>query len=438
MGMASTELTSTINRLNRAFSRRYPGEVAQLCESLPYEEAAQILQSINMRELIIVWEQLPTNTQDQLLKNFTPETIRLLLTRLEPLQSATILFRLDEQSRESYLALLDKSVSDELNIIIGYAPDTAGRLMDPRIFPFQGGMSVEEAQQRLRKHKPKVLRELYLIDNDAKLSGKVDIQNLVIAEPDQLLADLSTNQVTSVQDIAPREEVLEIIETRKLLSLPVVDFDGRLIGVIRAPALMSAVQEETSVDIQTMVGVSKDEKALSPVGFSVIKRLPWLHINLATAFIAAAVVGLFEGTIEKFTALAILLPVVAGQSGNAGAQALAVTMRALALREISIRHWPKVVLKEINVGFLNGVAVALTTSFGVYIWSRSFGLSFVIGTSMVISMVAAGFSGALIPITLKRLGQDPAQSSSIVLTTVTDVVGFMSFLGIATLLINML
>ena len=438
MGMASTELISTINRLNRAFSRHYPGEVAQLCESLPYEEAAQILQSINIRELILVWEQLPTNTQDQLLKNFTPETIRLLLTRLEPLQSATILFRLDEQSRESYLSLLDKSVSDELNIIIGYAPDTAGRLMDPRIFPFQGGMSVEEAQQRLRKHKPKALRELYLIDNDAKLSGKVDIQNLVIAEPDQLLADLSTKLVISVQDIAPREEVLEIIERRKLLSLPVVDFDGRLIGVIRAPALMSAVQEETSVDIQTMVGVSKDEKALSPIGFSVVKRLPWLHINLATAFIAAAVVGLFEGTIEKFTALAILLPVVAGQSGNAGAQALAVTMRALALREISIRHWRRVVLKEINVGFLNGVAVALTTSVGVYIWSRSFGLSLVIGSAMVISMVAAGFSGALIPITLKRLGQDPAQSSSIVLTTVTDVVGFMSFLGIATLLINML
>ena len=187
-----------------------------------------------------------------------------------------------------------------------------------------------------------------------------------------------------------------------------------------------------------MVGVSKDEKALSPVVFSVTKRLPWLHINLVTAFIAAAVVGLFEGTIEKFTALAILLPVVAGQSGNAGAQALAVTMRALALREISIRHWSKVVIKEINVGFLNGVAIALTTSIGVYFWSRSIGLSFVIGSAMVISMVAAGLSGALIPITLKRLGQDPAQSSSIVLTTVTDVVGFMSFLGIATILINSL
>ena len=436
--MASTEIAYTINRLNRAYCRRYPGEVAQLLESLPYDQAASLLQSINIRELILVWEQLPTNTQDNLLILFSDETNRLLLTRLEPSQSANILFRLDEKSREAYLGLLDRAISDELKIILGYAPDTAGRLMDPRIFPFQNEMTVEEAQQRLRKHKPKALRELYLIDNNAKLCGKVDIQNLVIAEPEQQLGDLSTRQVSSVQDTAPREEVLEIIERRKLVSLPVVDFEGRLIGVIRAPALMSAVQEETSVDIQTMVGVSKDEKGLSPVSFSVVKRLPWLHINLVTAFIAAGVVGLFEGTIEKFTALAILLPVVAGQSGNAGAQALAVTMRALALREISIRHWRKVVMKEINVGFLNGVAVALTTATGVYFWSHSPGLSLVIGSAMVISMIAAGFSGAIIPITLKRLGQDPAQSSSIVLTTVTDVVGFMSFLGIATLLMGIL
>jgi len=436
--MASAELDFTVQRLNRSFSRRYPAEVAQLIEPLPYDEAAAVLQSLNIRELILVWEQLPTNTQDNILRNFSEDTIRLLLTRLEPSQSANALYRLDEQTRESYLSLLEKNVSDELVVIIGYAPDTAGRLMDPRIFPFRPEMSVEEAQQRLRKYKPKALRELYLIDDETKLTGKVDIQNLVIAEPDQLLADLSTKSVTSIQDIAPREEVLEKIEKRKLASLPVVDFEGRFIGVIRAPALMSAVQEETSLDIQTMVGVSKDENALSTVRFSVIKRLPWLHINLATAFLAAAVVGLFEGTIEKFTALAVLMPVVAGQSGNAGAQALAVTMRALALREISLRHWPKVVWKEINVGFFNGIAIALTTAVGVYLWSQSYGLALVIGTAMVISMIAAGFSGAIIPIALKRLGQDPAQSSSIIQTTVTDVVGFTSFLGIATILSFML
>jgi magnesium transporter len=187
-----------------------------------------------------------------------------------------------------------------------------------------------------------------------------------------------------------------------------------------------------------MVGASRDERALSSPGFAVVKRLPWLQINLLTAFLAAAVVGLFESTIAKFTALAVLLPVVAGQSGNAGAQALAVTMRGLVLREISIRHWPRVVGKEAVVGLVNGVAVAATTALGVYIWSRSVGLVLVCAIAMVISMLAAGLAGALTPVLLRRFGQDPATSSSIILTTVTDVVGFFSFLGTATLLSGML
>jgi magnesium transporter len=216
-------------------------------------------------------------------------------------------------------------------------------------------------------------------------------------------------------------------------DLPVIDFDGHLVGVIRQAKLASAIQQETTMDILSMVGASRDERALAPATYSVRKRLPWLQINLLTAFLAASIVGIFEGTIAQYTALAVLLPVVAGQSGNAGAQALAVTMRGLVLREISLRHWPKVVFKEVNVGLMNGLAIAFTTAIGVYFWSKSFGLVMVIVASMVISMVAAGFAGALIPITLQRFGQDPAQSSSIILTTVTDVVGFFSFLGIATL-----
>jgi magnesium transporter len=162
--------------------------------------------------------------------------------------------------------------------------------------------------------------------------------------------------------------------------------------------------------------------------------LPWLQINLLTAFLAAAVVGLFESTIAKFTALAVLLPVVAGQSGNAGAQALAVTMRGLTLREVSIRQWLAITAKEAGVGLLNGIAIAVTCGIGVWLWSRSLGLVVVIMLSMVIAMVVAGLAGAVVPMALTRLGQDPAQSSSIVLTTVTDVAGFFSFLGIATAL----
>jgi magnesium transporter len=168
------------------------------------------------------------------------------------------------------------------------------------------------------------------------------------------------------------------------------------------------------------------------------RRLPWLHINLLTAFLAAAVVGLFEDLIAQFTALAVLLPVVAGQSGNAGSQALAVTIRGLALKEIGMREWRKVLNKELLVGATNGVALALTCGAGVYLWSMSLGLALVIGVAMVLSMIAAGISGALVPILLTRVGQDPATASSIILTTVTDVAGFFSFLGTATMLSFML
>jgi magnesium transporter len=182
-----------------------------------------------------------------------------------------------------------------------------------------------------------------------------------------------------------------------------------------------------------MVG-NAEERALSSAGFAVKKRLPWLHINLLTAFLAAAVVGLFEDIISQFTALAILLPVVAGQSGNAGAQALAVTMRGLALREIGLRDWRKVLNKEVLVGIADGAALSITCGAGVYLWSGSFGLALVIGVAMILSMLAAGISGAVVPILLTRAGQDPATASSIILTTVTDVAGFFSFLGTATLL----
>jgi magnesium transporter len=231
-----------------------------------------------------------------------------------------------------------------------------------------------------------------------------------------------------------RSEVVERLADARLTSLPVVNVDNRLVGVIRPATLVSLAQEEAGADMQAMVGASRDERAFSRIPFAVRKRLPWLHINLATAFLAAAVVGLFEATIARFTALAVLLPVVAGQSGNTGAQALAVTMRGLAVREVRPRHWPRITLKESGVAFINGCAVAVTTAAGVWLWSQSPGLSLVIGLSMVISMLVAGLAGAVIPIVLTVSGHDPAQASSIILTTVTDVVGFFSFLGLASLL----
>jgi magnesium transporter len=278
---------------------------------------------------------------------------------------------------------------------------------------------------------------VFLTDDDRLLTGRVPLQTLAVADGHALLETLAVTPV-AVQATDPHEEVVERFTKGRLASLPVVDFEGRLLGVIRSDTLAATAQEDVAGDMQAMVGVSRQERALSPVSFAVRKRLPWLEINLATAFLAAAVVGLFEGTIARFTALAVLLPVVAGQSGNTGAQALAVTMRGLAMREIRIGQWPRVVRKEASVALINGLAVSVTTAAGVLLWSRSVGLALVIGVSMVISMLVAGMAGVLVPTLLTMFGQDPAQSSSIILTTVTDVVGFASFLGIATLLAGML
>jgi len=434
----NADAVTAVAALNLRFLLDYPREAARRMETMSASDVGAMLADQPVHAVVPVWSNLATDVEHAVFTELPEQRAAELLAELEPARSAALLNRLEVEERERYKGLLSTQVAAEIRALMQYQPDTAGQLMDPRVPSFRGELTAQEALARLRQTKWRGLRELYILDDDGRLDGRVDIQDLALADPDQTLLRIARKIVDAVQDTVPREEVVEKMQQDSVTDLPVIDFDGRLVGVIRQAKLANAVQQETTLDIQTMVGASRDERALSPAFFAVTKRLPWLQINLLTAFLAASVVGLFEGTIAKYTALAVLLPVVAGQSGNAGAQALAVTMRGLVLREISLRHWPKVVLKEVNVGMMNGFAVAATTALGVYVWSRSFGLVLVIAAAMVISMVAAGFAGALVPIMLQRFGQDPAQSSSIILTTVTDVVGFFSFLGIATLLSSML
>lgn len=428
----------TVQRLQRTLLSGYPGEAARRLEKLPVEEIDRILRAHPPSLTVRVWEQLAPDVAVRLLNTVEAKTATAALNRMDPNHAAMLLAGLDEEGREAHLKRLTTAVANDIRSILAYPVDSAGSLMDTRVITFRPEMTVRQALSRLRMSKRKGVRVLFVVDDDRHLLGVVSIQDLAVAAAGARLDEMMRAAPTTVEAITPREEVVERLEQHPLTDLPVLDFEGRLMGVIRYQVLVNAVEDEASVKMQTMVGASKDERALSKISFAVRKRLPWLQINLATAFLAAAVVGLFEGTIAKFTALAVLLPVVAGQSGNTGAQALAVTMRGLALREIRPSQWARVVFKEINVGLWNGIAVALVTSLGVYIWSRSTGLALVIGVSMVLSMIIAGMFGAAIPIILTVLRQDPAQSSSIFLTTVTDVAGFFSFLGIATLLSGML
>ena len=424
--------------LQRDFLEHHLDDALQLVEKLSVREIVDLLSQHPLSITTPVWERLSPDLGMRAIELLPQDEAVRVLRALDPTRVVALLTTRDELTREQYLAQMPAAEADELRAILAYPPDCAGALMDPRVLLFRADTTVREALARIRALGRRRMRMLFIADPDNRLEGQVDIQDLAMESASTRLEEIQRPVQAMVNAMAPRDEVVEILDRYRLTDLPVVDTDGRLIGVVRYRSLVAAAEDEATVAMQTMVGVSKDERALSRVSFAVRKRLPWLQINLLTAFLAAAVVGVFEDTIAKFTALAVLLPVVAGQSGNTGAQALAVTMRGLALREIRARQWPRVVFKEMSAGFWNGLAIAATTSLGVWLWSRSFGLAAVIAISMVLSMVIAGIFGAAIPLVLTAFKQDPAQSSSIVLTTVTDVVGFFSFLGIATLFSAML
>jgi len=434
----SGNANAVIEALNSQFFLDYPSEAVKELELFDPQLSGKLLSSQPTSLVGNILELLSPDAATSIFSSLPDSATKNLLAESNPNLMINLLGKFEDEERNRFLSLVDPYIQNDYRTMMSHAEDSAGRLMDTRSHVFRENMNVRQCIRRLRDLKFKPTRTLFLVDSQNKLVSRVEMQDLALAEPMQELKELAQPLKAFVNPTDPKEEVVSKMDEFKLSNLPVLDLNGGLVGVVRYDALVKAVEEEASVDIQTMFGVSKDERALSKPMFAVKKRLPWLEINLVTAFLAASVVGLFEATIAKYTALAVLLPVVAGQSGNTGAQALAVTMRGLALKEISIRQWKAVVFKEMWVGFLNGIAVALTTAAGVYFWSHSAGLAMVIGISMVISMVLAGLAGASVPIVLTRLGQDPATASSIVLTTVTDVAGFFSFLGIATMLSHLL
>lgn len=427
-----------LDTINRQFLLQHPSQAADLIDGFGKADAIDLLIDHQADALAAVWRHLSPARIDEIVPELPDKLLKQVLQLLDPSVCAVALIRISKESQARCLALLPRRGAAEVRRLMDYPTGSAGRAMDSRVPSFRGDVTAGAALEQLRQSKPRDLRQLFIVDAERRLTGTVDIQDLAIAEPLDYLTDIARPPSATASPFDDREHVAEQLKNFHLDVLPVLDVHGRLIGAIRHDALLKTLEEAVSVDIQMMVGAGREERALSPLQFAVKKRLPWLQINLATAFLAAAVVGLFESTIAQFTALAVLLPVVAGQSGNAGAQALAVTMRGLALREISTRHWFRVLFKEMNVGIVNGLAIALTTGVAVLLWSKSTGLALVICIAMILSMVVAGLAGSVIPIALTRLGQDPAQSSSIILTTVTDIAGFMSFLGIATLLASLL
>jgi magnesium transporter len=431
-------MSSALSDLALTFLSDHPAAAGVVLERIDPDEAATALLPLEPKRAAEVLTRMNVDGAARTLRCMDEAWARETLVFADFVQAARWLAHLDDATSSRLLAGLPPLSQRNISEALEFPPGTAGRIMDPRVTMFREETTIDEALEQIRKTKNRKITDVVLVDDEGKLTGVVSLQSLVGAPKNAAMGSLADRDRPVVNPMATRDEVVDLLNRHALSSLPVVDLDGQVLGILPYDALVRAAQHAATDDLQQMVGAGKDERALSKPLFTVKSRLPWLLINLVTGFIAASVVGLFDATIAKFTALAVLMPVVAGQAGNTGAQALAVTSRGLALREIRVGHWWRVARKEAMASFVNGSSVAAVTALCTFLWSHNFGLALVIGVSMVCSMVIAAISGASVPIILTALKRDPATASSIILTTITDVSGFFSFLGLATVLSRLL
>lgn len=410
-----------------------PQQAAIAFEGLPEDEAAALLRTLPIGAAVSCIEHTQPPFSAAVIERLFPEPANAILQRIEPDHAADVFRAFSKESQQVALEGLTEERKKEVSELLGYPEDSAGRLMHTDPLAFHKDLKVKDAIHRLRQFatKKNTSTYSYVIGNDHKLAGVLNMRDLLLAGPDATIEQIMLTDVLSVPAFTDREELVHLARERHFISIPVVDAHGRLIGAIKNEDLLESSEEEATEDLQLMFGASSEERAFSPVKFKVAQRLPWLHVNLVTAFLAGSVVAMFEDLIGRIAVLAVFLPIIAGQGGNAGSQSLAVVLRGLVMREVRPKDAKRLILAEVTAGFLNGLVIAAVTGGVAWAWRGNPYLGLVVGMAMVVNMVAATMAGAAIPILMKRFGYDPAQSSGIFLTTVTDVVGFLSFLGFA-------
>jgi len=378
----------------------------------------------------------------QLLGNEPDDVIVRVLQRANPATAVQILWGLPEGRREAIMRAAGEERREQWARNRTYPDGTIGRLMDHPMAIFAPNMSVRQAIDRLADLVRRAFITYgYVTEPDGRLIGVLVFRELLFADAEQPLSDIMLRDPFSLRPETPVLEALRQVLVRHYPVYPVCDDHGRLVGIVRGQTLFEQQAFEISAQAGSMVGVEKEERLSTPWWRSLRSRHPWLQLNLLTAFVAAAVVGFFQDTIDKIVVLAVFLPVLAGQSGNTGCQALAVTLRGMTLGELQSGKAKALVLKEAWLGLLNGALVGVSAGIGMLIVARSQGhpaattLAVVTLLAMIGSCVASGISGAVVPLTLKRIGADPATASSIFLTTATDVASMGLFLGLATWLI---
>lgn len=412
----------------------HPADRAEAFSDLARDDQEEILPRLDPEDAAELLEELEDDEAAEAAASLAPGALADVLDEMEPDAAADILGDLSPEQAASALAQMESGPADEVRPLLAYADDTAGGLMTPEFFALRGPMTAHQAIQFLRERGMDASTPyyLYVVDRADALIGVVGLRDLILAEPQATLESIMHREVRSVLAGTDQEEVARIFKRYGLLTLPVVDAGNRLVGLIRSSDIVYVIEEEATEDFYHLANLSADERAFSPLLDSVRRRLPWLVINLGTAFLAAWVVSLFQTAIAQVAVLAALQSIVSGQGGNSATQTLTVIVRSVALGEVELRDAWRAMIREAGLGVLNGAAIGIIVGACTWLWQGRLALGLIMCAAMIGNMVAGGLAGALVPLTLKALRQDPALASAVLVTTVTDCVGFALFLGLAT------
>ena len=427
---------ATANLLN-LLQKQHPADLAQVFTELPdkdREAAFTILADRNGRLAMEALSELGPEAGGRLLATRAAEEIARLAQEIPSDDAAALIDHLPEELSNAVLDLMRPKESRVVEHLLEYDERTAGRIMNPNVFALNEEITVGEAITELQSNREvEMVFYLYVVDERRHLVGVVSLRRLLLVSPETPLKRIMTADLISARVDMDQEEVARQVAAYNLLAIPVVDEENKLVGIITVDDVIDVIKDEATEDIYRLAGVATDERVFTPAHQSLRKRLPWLGVNLGTAFLAVSVVGIFTRTIDALPILAVFMPIVAGMGGNAATQTLTVIVRGIALGELSWSNSRKALMKEAAVGIGNGLALGLVAAAVAWMVNGDPVLGLVLGAAMVINMFVAATAGVLVPLGLRAASIDPALASSVFITTMTDVFGFLSFLGLATL-----
>ena len=417
--------------ISNSFREMHPSDAADIIEHLNESDRENLIKLNNFRIDPQVFVELNESIQTEIIKYLSTDSIVYILKNLESDDSIKIIENLNEENKNEILSSLPPKDRFVLLESLSYPEDSAARIMQREFTAIPSNWSVGQTIDYLRENKdlPEEFLEIFVVDNEFKPIGTVSSSKVLRTSRDAKMNSIMNESQLSIPVDMDREEVGHLFENYNLNSACVVDKNNKLVGMITSDDVLTVLKEEAEEDALRLAGVG-DEEITDGVLKKTKRRFNWLLLNLFTAFLATWVISIFGATIEQMVALAFLMPIVASMGGNAGMQTLAVTIRTIATNELTKNNFTQNILKEFLIGILNGIIFAIISAIIVQLWFNDIQLSFIISISMVLNMIVAGLFGILVPITLKKFNIDPAIASSVFVTTITDVIGFLSFLGI--------